>query len=134
MDYKELFSKYQKLLVENQILKAENNALKISLGLDGEKGPDQNRGNATIIPLELAHQKLPSEIQLPSLKNFTTSEDKISLFMSLFKGRSDVYAKRWQSRDGRSGYSPVCTNEWQSGLCRKPEVKCFDWPHSTLRP
>ena len=51
--------------------------------------------------------------------------------MSLFKGRDDVYAKRWQSKDGRSGYAPVCLNEWKSGLCRKPEVKCFDCPHKS---
>ncbi len=44
--------------------------------------------------------------------------------MSLFKGRDDLYAKRWESRNGRSGYAPVCLNEWKPGLCRKPEVKC----------
>jgi hypothetical protein len=34
--------------------------------------------------------------------------------------------KRWQNREGRAGYSPVCRNEWKSGICRKPPVKCFD--------
>lgn len=32
---------------------------------------------------------------------------KIALFRSLFRGREDVYAYRWDGRDGRSGYSPA---------------------------
>ena len=46
--------------------------------------------------------------------------------MSLFKGRDDVYARRWENREGRSGYTPVCLNEWKSGICRKPAVKCSE--------
>ncbi len=61
----------------------------------------------------------------------TTPAEKIRLFMSLFKGREDVYAKRWQNREGRTGYAPVCRNEWKSDLCRKPAVKCFDCRHHT---
>ena len=32
---------------------------------------------------------------------------KIALFRRLFRGREDVYAYRWEGRDGRSGYSPA---------------------------
>ena len=49
--------------------------------------------------------------------------------MSFFKGREDVYAKRWESKEGRSGYAPVCLNEWNPGLCGKPEVKCAFCKH-----
>ena len=51
--------------------------------------------------------------------------------MSLFKGREDVYAKRWQNREGIAGYAPVCRNEWKSGLCRKPAIKCFNCRHQS---
>jgi len=45
--------------------------------------------------------------------------------MSLFMGRDDVYAKRWENRKkGSSGYSPVCGNEWIPGICQKPKIKC----------
>jgi hypothetical protein len=44
--------------------------------------------------------------------------------MSLFKGRNDVYAKKWQNKKGFSGYSPHCLNEWTPGICNKPRVKC----------
>ena len=43
----------------------------------------------------------------------TISEEKAKLFKELFRGRTDVYAKHWISRKtGKSGYSPVCKNEW----------------------
>lgn len=54
--------------------------------------------------------------------------DKVSLFMSLLQGRPDVYARRWESKDGRAGYSPVCRNEWKPGVCLKPKGKCTDCP------
>ena len=44
----------------------------------------------------------------------STPKEKIHLFMSLFKGREDVYAKRFEKKDGKGGYSPVCMNEWKS--------------------
>jgi len=50
--------------------------------------------------------------------------EKVALFRSLFRGRDDVYAKRWDSRDGRSGYSPACANEWNPQLCHKPCSRC----------
>jgi len=49
----------------------------------------------------------------------------VSLFMSLFQGRNDVYAVRWESaRTGKSGFQPACKNEWSRGICRKPFGKC----------
>ena len=45
--------------------------------------------------------------------------------MSLFRGRDDVYAKRWENQiKGTAGYSPACGNEWKPGLCQKPKSKC----------
>jgi len=53
-------------------------------------------------------------------------ENKISLFREYFRGREDVYARRWENRAGRSGYSPACRHEWDRALCRKPEKKCSE--------
>ena len=50
-------------------------------------------------------------------------ESTISLFRSYFRGREDVYARRWENRAGRSGYSPACKHEWDRAFCRKPEMK-----------
>ena len=52
---------------------------------------------------------------------------KIGLFRSLFRGREDVYARRFENRrTGRHGYAPACANEWIRGVCEKPRVKCAD--------
>lgn len=53
-----------------------------------------------------------------------TAAGKIELFSSLFRGRDDVFAVRWESRKGRAGYSPQCANEWKPGVCDKPRVRC----------
>ena len=61
--------------------------------------------------------------------------DKIRLFLSLFKGRDDVYARRWENRKkGTSGYSPHCLNEWARGLCAKPKGKCSGCRHKAYVP
>ncbi len=57
----------------------------------------------------------------------SSSKDKVSLFRNLFKGRADIYPKRWEnSKTGKSGYSPACANEWKPNVCEKPRVKCGD--------
>ena len=58
----------------------------------------------------------------------TTAEGRVALFTSLFRGRPDVFATRWQSTKspGKTGWSPRCLNEWQPGVCEKPKVKCAD--------
>ncbi|MEO1078952.1 MAG: DEAD/DEAH box helicase family protein [Pseudomonadota bacterium] len=54
-------------------------------------------------------------------------EEKVAVFRRLFRGRSDVYAVRWESnRTGRSGYAPACADEWRPGVCEKPRIKCAD--------
>lgn len=55
-----------------------------------------------------------------------TAEGRVALFASLFRGRTDVFATRWQSRTkpGSSGWAPKCSNEWKPGVCEKPRVKC----------
>lgn len=58
----------------------------------------------------------------------------ISLFMNLFRGRTDVFAQRWESSTtGKFGYSPACENEWDKELCRKPKIKCQDCSHRLFR-
>lgn len=61
--------------------------------------------------------------------------DKIALFRSIFIGRGDVYPRRFENRKTKkSGYSPACGNEWISGVCGKPKVKCFDCKSRNFLP
>ena len=61
--------------------------------------------------------------------------DRVALFRSLFRGREDVYALRWESlKTGKSGYQPVCKNDWIQGLCRRPQVRCAACPNREFVP
>ena len=58
--------------------------------------------------------------ELPSVTNQSAPEAKIYLFCSLFRGREDVYPKRFESlKTGKSGYQPACRNKW----VEKPEMR-----------
>lgn len=62
-------------------------------------------------------------------------EEKIAVFRSLFQGREDVFARRFESRrTGKSGYAPACANEWVRGVCEKPRIKCAHCPHRQFFP
>lgn len=63
-----------------------------------------------------------------------STDEKVKLFASLFRGREDVYPVRWESKAGKSGYSPACANEWRAGICEKPRIKCGDCAHRALIP
>jgi superfamily II DNA or RNA helicase/very-short-patch-repair endonuclease len=57
----------------------------------------------------------------------SSSEAKIALFRSFFRGREDLYPRRYESlKTGKTGYSPVCGNEWVRGICEKPKIKCSE--------
>ena len=67
--------------------------------------------------------------------NASPTEDKIKLFRSLFRGREDVYPRRFESmKTGKSGYQPSCKNEWVEGVCAKPKVKCSNCSHREYIP
>jgi superfamily II DNA or RNA helicase len=77
----------------------------------------------------------PARYVNASVTNHSSEQEKIRLFRNLFRGREDVYARRFESRKtGKSGYQPECRNEWIAGLCRKPAVKCGRCDHRHLIP
>jgi hypothetical protein len=63
-----------------------------------------------------------------------SSAEKVALVRRLFRGRTDVYPLQWESAKGKSGYSPACGNEWKSGICNKPRIKCGECNHRLLLP
>ena len=48
---------------------------------------------------------------------------RIALFRSLFRGREDVYARRWENADGRHGYSPAAVKDWKAIRESRPEER-----------
>lgn len=68
-------------------------------------------------------------LEINSVSKNSTPQEKINLFKSLFVGREDVFALRWfNAKSGKSGYSPVCENKWQSGKCDMKKYSCADCP------
>ncbi len=64
-----------------------------------------------------------------------STAEKVALFRRLFRGRTDVYPIRWESKTtGKSGYAPACANEWRAGTCDKPRIKCGDCTSRLLIP
>ncbi|WP_228124865.1 TOTE conflict system archaeo-eukaryotic primase domain-containing protein [Candidatus Methylospira mobilis] len=71
------------------------------------------------------------EIDSPKLG----TDEKVALFRRLFRGRTDVYPIRWESKSSsKAGYSPACANEWRSGICEKPRIKCSNCGSRLLAP
>ncbi|HAA84993.1 MAG TPA: restriction endonuclease subunit R [Kosmotogaceae bacterium] len=69
-----------------------------------------------------------------SVSAMLSPSEKIKLFRSLFYGRQDVYATRWEASGGSSGYSPVCSNLWKDGICFKPDMKCSECSNKSYAP
>ena len=108
--YQELLAAYNKLLMENEYLHKEVDRLQ-SL---------------------LSSKSVPS---VPStIKQHLSLEEKVDVFRNLFKGREDVFARRWHSRtSGKSGYQLVCRNEWDRQLCDKKKYKCMECPNRSFK-
>lgn len=91
-------------------LEKENAELRAQLGISDTK-------TTAVEPLQ--------DIFPAAVHKYSSPDEKIQLFRSLFRGREDVFAKRWYSaKTEKSGYSPVCANEWREGVCVKPKGSC----------
>ena len=141
-NYMSLLDKIQSLLIENERLEAENKKLKEQLDsfLLGRQIPFHL--DETIIATEkpTASYRFINSLEaethhenISSINQNSSPDSKIRLFMSLFKGREDVFAKRWQNKNGASGYSPVCLNEWKPGICSKPKIKCSECANKSFQ-
>jgi len=64
-----------------------------------------------------------------------STEQKLTIFQQLFRGREDVYPLRWQSKKtGASGYMPECSNKFVPGVCDIEQVRCHACPNRKYRP
>ncbi len=141
MDFKTLHKKYEELLLENDKLKEEIKRLKTQFGV---RGREESQGLDNKVSEYLAAPEPELFSQQIETKPLRSSEamnkrsdpgEKVRLFMSLFRGRDDVYAKRWENKaKGIAGYSPACGNEWKPGICQKPKIKCSGCKHQNFLP
>ena len=102
--------------------------------LDGERLELTNRLDA----LERAHKDYKSDGRANPAGTVTMASpaaEKVALFRSLFRGREEVFPRRWEnSKTGKAGYAPACRNEWVRGVCGKPRVRCGECPNQAFVP
>lgn len=91
--------------------------------------------DASQADLQILETPSPAVQRSEVVNQASSPEVKIALFRSLFRGREDVYPRRFESRKtGRSGYQPACANEWAPGICQKPKIKCSECPNRRFLP
>jgi hypothetical protein len=102
----------QSVAAEMQRLREENIRLRCLLQEHGIQIPAVQA--TTGIPITTS---APPNAHIPVLR----AEQRIALFRSLFHGRDDVYAVRWENADGRYGYMPKADRDWKAYLRAKDE-------------
>ncbi len=104
--------------------------------LDARRAEIMERLDALKMKREhLGHKAASPIADAPSMTSLSDSFEKITLFRSLFRGREDVFPKRFKSvKTGKNVYSPCCRNEWSRGICGKPETRCAECGASDFIP
>jgi superfamily II DNA or RNA helicase len=124
----DLHKRIEELESENHTLRAENKRLREALGLPIADVVQKQK--IVAIEKENTTPKIVS-----SINKYSSPDEKIKLFMSLFRGRTDVYAKRCYSKNFNSSYYiPACKNEWVIGICERPKMKCKNCSKRELLP
>lgn len=126
MDYRELLEKYNALLEQVDRLTKENIRMRAQFGL-----PEPENIQKTI-SIKNIKRKIPDDYSadrksFSDVDNQSDTFSKIHLFMSLFKGREDVYAKRWENKHKKHRATPQSVG---SGWTRKKA----NLPKKTLMP
>lgn len=121
----DLLTRYNKLLRQYELLHEENEVLRSLLKIHGIEYETRMK--------EDMNKPIYSLVSVPTIT--LSIDERIRLFQSLFKGREDVFARRWFSKTtGKSGYQPVCINEWKQGLCDKKKYRCAICPNRNFAP
>jgi len=121
----DLPTRYNKLLRQYEVLHKENEVLKSLLKIHGIEYETRMK--------EDMNKLIYSLVSVPTIT--LSIDERLRLFQSLFKGREDVFARRWFSKTtGKSGYQPVCINEWKQGICDKKRYRCAICPNRNFAP
>jgi superfamily II DNA or RNA helicase len=107
------FSVEQRLadaLAECERLRVENQQLRERCGLPQVETAAQSTANTVEFDSTSA-----------TVTSKSSSDEKVKLFRSLFRGREDVYATRWEGRNGKTGYSPAHRKIWSNSFQKRPD-------------
>jgi hypothetical protein len=104
-----------KALAECKRLREENARLRLRIGEDLE-ADHQDVERPSLNDDVKAHPSAAVTVDSPP-------EVIVSLFKDLFRARNDVYAVRWEGRNGKTGYSPAGDKEWDNATSFGPGPK-----------
>ncbi|HUG11100.1 MAG TPA: hypothetical protein VMM36_08810, partial [Opitutaceae bacterium] len=104
---------FESLEQENTRLREENARLRRLLAVH----------SIAIPQFTTADPLLAKTAEMAPVEKEERAKKRIALFRSLFRGREDVYARRWESSDGRSGYAPAVIKDWKAINKSRPEER-----------
>ncbi|NDV80139.1 DEAD/DEAH box helicase family protein [Dysgonomonas sp. 511] len=128
----ELLKRIAELEARNLELLAENDRFREMLGLAQINSISKEKAQLQDTLKQYNSIKIAPKT---SIDKYSTPDEKIELFQSLFRGRTDVYAKRcYSKKHGSAYYIPACKNEWVKGVCDRTRIKCKDCNNRDLLP
>jgi hypothetical protein len=75
----------------------------------------------SLAPKASSERCLPAQSDVAKVGTLSNNQAKLTLFRSLFRGREDVYAERWRTKEGTWAYRPSGKKDWQAILASRPE-------------
>jgi superfamily II DNA or RNA helicase len=114
-DQRDLRARLERALAEERRLRDEIEQLKGTLAQHSIPWPEPKA------PQHPRDRRLPAPSDIAHLGTLSDNQAKVARFRSLFRGREDVYAEAWRTKDGTWAYRPACKKNWLAVLASRPE-------------
>ncbi len=114
-DDQDLRAKLEAALAQGQHLREEIQQLKAILAQHSIPFPEPQNCDPTTT------RYLPAPSEVAQIERIADKAQKIAAFRSLFRGREDIYAERWRTKDGTWAYRPAGKKNWLAVLASRPE-------------
>jgi hypothetical protein len=114
-DDQDLKAKLEAAIARGQHLREEIQQLKAILAQHSIPFPEPQNCDPTTT------RYLPAPSEVAQIERIADKAHKIAAFRSLFRGREDIYAERWRTKDGTWAYRPAGKKNWLAVLASRPE-------------
>src|SRR5882724_2777993 len=114
-DDQDLRARLEAAIAQSQHLRDEAQQLKAILAQHSIPLPEPK------IRESASTRYLPVPSEVAQIGIITDNAQKIALFKSIFRGREDIYAEQWCTKDGTWAYHPAGKKNWLAVLASRPE-------------